>query len=75
MNCIRDEGGDIGETESKEGLEVSVAISDLTISIFFMVYPPFTPSLLPTKTQRLNRNGGFPLNSPKASNPSSFALP
>ena len=41
MNCIRDEGGDIGETESKEGLEVLVAISDFTISILLWFVPPY----------------------------------
>lgn len=40
MNCIRDEGGDIGEKERKEGLEVSVAISDLNISDLLWFVPP-----------------------------------
>lgn len=49
MNCIRDEGGDIGETESKEGLQVSVAISDLNISIFSWFVPPLP---LPSYSRR-----------------------
>lgn len=50
MNCIRDEGGDIGETESKEGLEVSMAISDLTIPILLWFVPPLP--LLPFSRRR-----------------------
>lgn len=50
MNCIRDEGGDIGETESKEGLEVSMAISDLTIPILLWFVPPLP--LLPFSRTR-----------------------
>lgn len=50
MNCIRDEGGDIGETESKEGPEVSVAVCDLTISMFLW-FVPLEP-LLPHSSRR-----------------------
>lgn len=34
MDYIKGEGGDIGETESKAGPEVSVAVCDFTISNF-----------------------------------------